>query len=179
MLDLLTELRATDLTPPPESERRERYLQFQVGELSMLMPLQQLREVLSILPERILPVPDMSPLLLGLISWRSEAIWLLDLPFLLGGSPFPRGQQGRVSVLLAEGQDVTFSAASSKQGLMLGLLVNSVQTLLSFSSERILPLSLDVVNPAQKHLFEGYFLSEAGQPLLILDAQAIAQILPA
>ncbi|MFQ3614196.1 MAG: chemotaxis protein CheW [Cyanobacteriota bacterium] len=179
MLDLLTELRGSQLTPEREPERTERYLQFQVGQLSLLMSLQQLREVLSISPERILPVPDMSPLWLGLFSWRSEAMWLLDLPHLLGGSPFRRGEQGRASVLLAEGQDGSVSAPSGHQDLMFGLRVDSVQTLFSFPPERILPLSLDVVHPAQKHLFQGYFLSEAGQPLLILDAQAIAQSLPA
>ncbi|MCF2970493.1 chemotaxis protein CheW [Synechococcus sp. Nb3U1] len=177
MLDLLTELRGSQLVPERELERTERYLQFQVEDLSLLMPLQQLREVLPVSPERILPVPDMSPLLLGLISWRSEAIWLLDLPLLLGGSPFRRNEQGRASVLLAEGQDVAVSAPSSKQSLIFGLLVDSVQTLFAFPPERILPLSLEVVKPAQKHLFQGYYLSEAGQPLLILDAQAIAQTL--
>ncbi|NJO85737.1 MAG: hypothetical protein HC818_03045 [Synechococcaceae cyanobacterium RM1_1_27] len=179
MLDLLTELNGIAIAPDPQPELTQRYLQFQVGGISTLMPLGHLREVLSIAPERILPVPDMSPLLLGLISWRSEAIWLLDVPLLLGGSAFFSGGYGRASVLLAEAADPQSTSGSTSQKLLLGLLVGSVQTILSFPPERILPLSLEVVAPAQTHLFQGYLLSETGQPLLILDPQAIAQTLPA
>ncbi|MEN9223321.1 MAG: chemotaxis protein CheW [Thermostichus sp. BF3_bins_97] len=179
MLDLLTELSGTTLVPEPQLELTQRYLQFQVGGLAVLMPLGHLREVLSISPDRILPVPEMPPLLLGLISWRSEAIWLLDVPRLLGGSPFTTRGQGRAGVLLVETADPQTGPNFTAKKLILGLLVDSVQTILSFPPERILPLSLEVVDPALKYLFQGYLLSESGQPLLILNPQTIVQTLPA
>ncbi|MEN9252260.1 MAG: chemotaxis protein CheW [Thermostichales cyanobacterium BF4_bins_65] len=149
-----------------------RYLRFQLAHLALLIPLGCLREVLLVTPAQVLPVPDMPCQWLGLLGWRTQAIWLLDLGQVITGSP---GVQGRWSVLLTEIADPT----GSGEPLLLGLRVDSVQTIVSVVPERILPLALEVVEPRLQVLFQGYVLSESGQPLLIFNPQGISQVLPA
>ncbi len=88
-------LEALTLNPlPPET--RVRLLRFPLGtQESMLLPLEQITEILPINVTEILPIPEMPDCILGICNWRGEMLWLLDFnnfvgyPSLLQLQPMP------------------------------------------------------------------------------------------
>ncbi len=68
---------------PPET--RVRLLRFPLGsQNSMLLPLEQITEIIKIDVTEILPVPEMPSCLLGICNWRLEMLWLLDFNNFVG-----------------------------------------------------------------------------------------------
>lgn len=68
---------------PPET--RERLLRFLLGEQdSFLLPLRQIAAILSLGWREVLPVPEMPRAVVGICSWRSELLWLIDLNYFAG-----------------------------------------------------------------------------------------------
>lgn len=65
----------------------KKYLRFILGDrLITLLPLDNIREVVKISPQKVLAVPHSPDWLLGIYDWRGELIWLADLNRLLGFS---------------------------------------------------------------------------------------------
>ncbi|NWF60421.1 MAG: chemotaxis protein CheW [Fischerella sp.] len=68
---------------PPET--RARLLRFPLGvQDSMLLPLEQIAEILKIDVVEILPVPEMPNCVLGICNWRGEMLWLVDFNSFVG-----------------------------------------------------------------------------------------------
>lgn len=86
-LDFLTE-------EPLPIETGERLLRFPLGlEESMLLPLDQIAEILRVNAAEILPVPEMPSCVLGICNWRGTMLWLIDLNHLLGYPPLFQQRQ--------------------------------------------------------------------------------------
>ncbi len=76
---------STAETTPPEQQIGQRFLRFHLGtEDTALLSVNAVKEVLSVSGDKILPVPDVSPSVLGLHNWRGEMLWVVDLNDLLG-----------------------------------------------------------------------------------------------
>jgi len=62
---------------PPET--RQRLLRFPLGtQDSLLLPLEQITEILSLDRADILPIPEMPNCVMGICNWRGEMLWLVD-----------------------------------------------------------------------------------------------------
>lgn len=77
-------LEALILEPlPPDT--RVRLLRFPLGiQDSVLLPLEQIAEILQIDVTEILPIPEMPNCILGIGNWRGEMLWLLDFNNFVG-----------------------------------------------------------------------------------------------
>lgn len=99
-----------------ETPEGELHLRFHVpsGD-EFALPAIGIKEVLSPSPDRITPVPNVSPLLLGTLNVRGRVVWVADLGQFLGDGTPLNTDRPEVQVIAVEDQD-----------LMLGLAVDRI-----------------------------------------------------
>ncbi|MCA1904586.1 MAG: hypothetical protein CV045_07490 [Cyanobacteria bacterium M5B4] len=73
----------------------EQFLTLSLPEQRVMLPTQQLLEVLSLSADRLSAIPDTPPYTMGVTNWRGEVLWVLDLSALMGLEPLYR-QPGRL-----------------------------------------------------------------------------------
>lgn len=95
-----------------ESPEGELHLRFFVtsGE-EFALPASGIREVISSSPDRITPIPNVSPLLLGTLNVRGRVIWVADLGQFLGNSMPLSTDRAEISVIAVEDQDMMLGLA--------------------------------------------------------------------
>ncbi|MGF1537340.1 MAG: chemotaxis protein CheW [Elainellaceae cyanobacterium] len=70
---------------PPPPDTRQRLLRFRLTDQdSGLLVLEEIAEVLQIPPTGILTVPGVPDEVLGVLNWRGDMLWLVDLNMLTG-----------------------------------------------------------------------------------------------
>jgi positive phototaxis protein PixI len=84
----------------------------------MLLPTEQMVEVLSLRLEDVLPIPETSSLVVGVFNWRQQVVWLIDLPGLLGRSPLTQQSPGLLQrdVVVVNAQGQTFGLGIARVG---------------------------------------------------------------
>jgi twitching motility protein PilI len=99
-----------------ESPEGELHLRFYIASaIELALPAIGIREVISSPPDRITPIPNASPLLLGTINFRGRVIWVADLGQFLGDSTTLNTDRPDIPVIAVEDQDT-----------MLGLAVDQI-----------------------------------------------------
>ncbi|OLP17184.1 chemotaxis protein CheW [Leptolyngbya sp. 'hensonii'] len=99
-----------------ESPEGELHLRFYVASGNeFALPATGIKEVLSPSPDRITPIPNVSPLLLGTLNVRGQVIWVADLGQFLGDSNPLNTDRPEIPVIAVEDQD-----------MMLGLAVDRI-----------------------------------------------------
>lgn len=91
------------------------------------LPAEGIREVMQQESERITPMPNASPLLLGTINLRGEIIWVADLGQFLGYPNMLSAERGEIPVIAIEEQDMILGLAIQKLGAMQWLNVDDLQ----------------------------------------------------
>ena len=95
-----------------ESPEGELHLRFYIASGSeFALPATGIREVLSPSPDRITPVPNVSPLLLGTLNVRGRVVWVADLGQFLGDPAALNTDRTEVQVIAVEDQDVMLGLA--------------------------------------------------------------------
>ncbi|MBC7968959.1 MAG: chemotaxis protein CheW [Verrucomicrobia bacterium] len=95
-----------------ESPEGELHLRFYITSGSeFALPAMGIREVLSPSPDRITPVPNVSPLLLGTLNVRGRVVWVADLGQFLGDSTPLNTDKPEVQVIAVEDQDIMLGLA--------------------------------------------------------------------
>jgi purine-binding chemotaxis protein CheW len=97
----------------PEGELHLRFYISSGDEFAL--PATGIREVISPAPDRITPIPNVSPLLLGTLNVRGRVIWVADLGQFLGDSTPLSTDRPDIPVIAVEDQDA-----------MLGLAVDQI-----------------------------------------------------
>ncbi|MBW4563905.1 MAG: chemotaxis protein CheW [Mojavia pulchra JT2-VF2] len=147
----------------------QRFLRFPLnGKVNGLLPLADLRGVIQVALTEILPVPQVAEFLLGIMNWRGEAIWILDLAGLLGATHWCRRENVRNSgmAMLVQVQNQT-----------VGLLVEQVNTIEVYDSQERLGISASMLPTRLKSFLQGYFMDAQGSPLMLVDTHAVIQAL--
>ncbi|HEY9853778.1 MAG TPA: chemotaxis protein CheW [Leptolyngbyaceae cyanobacterium] len=99
-----------------ESPEGELHLRFYVASgTELALPATGIREVVSQAPDRITPIPNASPLLLGTLNFRGRVIWVADLGQFLGDQAPLNTDRPEIPVIAVEDQDT-----------MLGLAVDQI-----------------------------------------------------
>lgn len=99
-----------------ESPEGELHLRFYITPTTELaLPATGIKEVISQPPDRITPIPNASPLLLGTLNFRGRVIWVADLGQFLGESTSLNTDRPEIPVIAIEDQDT-----------MLGLAVDQI-----------------------------------------------------
>lgn len=91
------------------------------------LPAIGIREVLSHSPERITPIPNVSPLLLGTLNVRGRVIWVADLGQFLGENALLNTDRAEIPIVAVEDQDTILGLAVDGIGEMDWLDVDGLQ----------------------------------------------------
>jgi len=95
-----------------DSPEGELYLRFLTASKSQLaLPATGILEVVSPSPERITPIPNISPLLLGTLNMRGRVIWVADLGQFLGEETRLSLERFELPVIAVEDQDIRLGLA--------------------------------------------------------------------
>lgn len=138
-----------------EAPEGELHLRFYIssGE-EFALPAIGIREVLEYPPDRINPVPNVSPLILGTINVRGRVLWVGDLGQFLGAPPF--NVMSDVSIIAAE-----------HQGTVLGLAIERIGSMAWLSPQKLVPARS--VPDRMAPFVKGEWLLEDGSSLKLLD----------
>jgi purine-binding chemotaxis protein CheW len=77
-----------------------------------------IREVIELSPDKITPIPNVSPLLLGTLNLRGRVIWVADLGQFLGGTTALNTDRAEIPVIAIEEQDTIVGLAVDEIGGM-------------------------------------------------------------
>ena len=127
------------------------------------LPASGVREVMSVYFDRITPIPNASPFLLGTYNWRGQVIWVADLGQFLGDRVLVNTDRNEVSVLIVEEQE-----------LVMGFAVRAVANTEWLDLDRM--LAADLSDPAVMSGFiKGVYPTTDADapPLRLLDRVAI------
>lgn len=95
-----------------ESPEGELHLRFYVSSGNeFALPATGIREVISPSPDRITPIPNVSPLLLGTLNVRGRVIWVADLGQFLGDPNPLNTDRPEIPVIAVEDQDTMLGLA--------------------------------------------------------------------
>lgn len=111
-----------------ESPEGELHLRFFVtsGE-EFALPATGIKEVIALPPDRITPIPNVSPLLLGTLNVRGRVIWVADLGQFLGDSSALSTDRPEIAVIAVEDQDAMLGLAVDRIVGMDWLNIDEIQ----------------------------------------------------
>ncbi|MGB2925892.1 MAG: chemotaxis protein CheW [Limnothrix sp.] len=158
--------------PPPfgsdiqklESPEGELHLRFVIPSgMAFAIPAAGIREVMQQPPERITPIPNVSPLLLGTINLRGQIIWVADLGQFLGDPTPLRTDRAEIPVIAIEDQDT-----------LLGLAISEMQGMRWLPPEK-LQIQLNNVPDSMAPFIKGGWLPDEDEDVVwhLLDHVAI------
>ena len=158
-----------------DSRQIRKFLQFQLGNSEKtyqsaakgdiaLLDAEVVTEVITISADDILPVPQMFYCVLGIYSWRSEIMWIVDLENLLGYPP-PLSDEGGKRELLV--MVVQF------QGQSIGLVVSGIDNLIELDLQQFKPSSPELFSEDVLPFLQGYFTSKNNDIIMLIDAEEI------
>jgi positive phototaxis protein PixI len=130
------------------------------SDVHALLSLGSLQGVVEIQPQEILPVPQMSACLLGIINWRGKSTWVADLTYLMGGSYLIPTPQSKVLMVQSGANTI-------------GLLVDRTLSVVNYNSTLALPLDEGIFPTPMRSLLSGYFLDDQHQMWVLLDLPQI------
>ena len=113
---------------PLENPEGELHLRFYLasGE-ACAFPATGIAEVMQQTPDRIAPIPNASPLLLGTINLRGRVIWVADLGQFLGDSGVLKTDRPTIPVIAIEDREQVLGLAISSIGEMDWLNVEQLE----------------------------------------------------
>jgi twitching motility protein PilI len=86
-----------------DTNQGELYLRFTVPSGNeFALPASGVREVVATVWEKITPIPNVSPFLLGTFNWRGLVIWIADLGQFLGDQVVVNTDRHELSLLIVE-----------------------------------------------------------------------------
>lgn len=136
------------------------FLQFQLDDLNnAAVPMLQTQEAIILPAGRVSVIPNLPSAVLGLFNRRSNLIWLIDLPKILGLKPLDRHTHSYDVILLKVGQ------------ASLAVAVKSIQGVIRFKKEEIIS-PIGNVNSAFVPYLSGWILQER-ELILVLDPELI------
>ncbi|TYQ29906.1 chemotaxis protein CheW [Pseudanabaena sp. UWO310] len=151
----------------------EQFLSFSlVKEQQALLPTHQLIEIVRISLSQITAIAGLAPYVMGIYNWRGDVIWAVDLASLLGYTPLYAQESTQEKF-----QDRYHIVFLRSQGNAIGLVVSNVGQMIRCDRAKIQTSSHAFTSPATKQACQGYWLSASGETFLVLDGNAIAQVI--
>ena len=162
------------------SKVSEQFLRFHLmPDMTALLPIQQVTEVLTIPNGQIVPIFHMPPWVMRVYNWRGEILWMVDLGYLVGLTPWHQqpnsGSAYKAVVLKTRSNSATSTNVKSQ---MLGLIVNRVEDIEWCNPDSIQSPPSSTVTPELVPFLRGYCLKSDGEILVVMDGQAIIAVMP-
>ncbi|MEA5508454.1 chemotaxis protein CheW [Crocosphaera sp. UHCC 0190] len=163
-----------------ERNQLEQFLRFHlVPDTTLLLPVSQLTEVLSIPLGQIVPIPQMPPWVMGVYNWRGEILWMVDLGALLGLTPHARQTQVTPIYRAIVLQSVADSSTVAKvHRQLLGVVVSRVEDIEWCNPSEIQSPTGASVTANLAPFLRGYWLQPQGDMLMVLDGESILAAMP-
>ena len=147
----------------PEGEMHLRF--FLQSGVEMALPAIAIREVTEPSPDRITPVPNVSPLLLGTLNIRGQVIWVADLGQFLGDTAPLLTDRADIPVIAIEDQERMLGLAVAKIAKMDWLDLEQLKPAIAAADE-----NFETVKP---FLRGEWHVGEGPAALRLLDHGAI------
>jgi len=162
------------------STASEQFLRFYLfPNTNVLLPIQQLTEVLTISRDQIVPIFHLPPWVMGVYNWRGEILWMVDLGHLAGLTPWhqqPISASSYTAVVLQARSNSATPGDTKSQ--MLGLVVNRVEDIEWCDPDLLQSPLSSTVTPELARFLGGYWLKPNGDMLLLINGQAILAAMP-
>lgn len=78
------------------------------------LPATGIREVLSLVPDQITTIPNVSPLLIGVLNLRGQVVWVTDIGQFLGDAHPLQTDRAEIPIITIENQDVLVGLAVNR-----------------------------------------------------------------
>lgn len=168
---------ATTTLDSQNLDQLEQFLRFHlVPDTTLLLPVAQLTEVITIPVGQIVPIPQMPPWVMGVYNWRGEILWIMDLGALLGLTPWH--QQPQVTPIYRTIVLHSGIASRKAQRQHLGAVVSTVDDIEWCNPDEIQSPHGAVVSSSLATFLRGYWLPPRQEMLVVLDAEAIFAAMP-
>lgn len=159
----------------------KQFLRFQLfPDTIALLPVTEMIEVLTIPVGQIVPIPNMSPWVMGVYNWRGEILWNLDLGNLIGLTPLhqqPMTRSHYTAIVLVGSQQQSNNKGQNNSQFtgrkVLGLVVDKVEDMEWCSPEVIESPPQSAITPELAPFLRGYWMKPGGEMLLVLAGEAI------
>jgi positive phototaxis protein PixI len=146
------------------SDEAQRFLGFTIGDsLQALIPLANLQATIKISLAEILPVPQMSSSLLGIINYGGKATWVVDLAHLMGGACYHQSAE------VATGMGMLFQV----QNETVALLIDRVGTIETYDSQQCLAIGEAMFTDRIRSFLSGYFIDPQSQSRVVVDLHQV------
>ncbi|ACB53542.1 putative CheW-like protein [Crocosphaera subtropica ATCC 51142] len=169
---------ATTSLETQDRHQLEQFLRFRlIPDTTLLLPVSQLTEVITIPVGQIVPIPQMPSWVMGVYNWRGEILWMIDLGELLGLTPWQ--QQPQVTPIYRT--IVLHSGAISQNKAHrqhLGAVVSGVDDIEWCNPNDIQSPPGSTMTSNLAPFLRGYWLPPHGDMLVVLDGEAILAAMP-
>lgn len=156
--------RSSSASTQSANDEAQRFLGFTIGDsLSALIPLANLQATIKISAKEILPVPQMSSSLLGIINYGGKATWVVDLAHLMGGSAYHQSTE------IGTGMGMLFQV----QNETVALLIDRVGTIETYDPSQCLAIGEVMFTDRIRSFLSGYFIDTESQSRVIVDLQQV------
>lgn len=157
---------ASEAEPAVEPDL-QKFLRFRLQQDAVgLLPANAVTAIIQIPSDEILPAPQMHACVMGVYNWRSEMVWTIDLPHLLGyASTESQAEPTAKANLLV--------AIVKQQERVLGLVVPKVEDLIDLDTKQAHPPSAELFSGQSFPFLEGYFMSAEREILMLLKPDAV------
>lgn len=136
----------------------------------VLLPLEQLTEIISVESIEVLPIPEMPACVLGIGSWRGEMLWLVDFNQFVGYSSSIGSESFSETLTVLVIQSTAPQAITSKWQLMsVGIVVSQVQEIEQYDLQQLQSPAIGMFSPDLLPLVRG-ILPGCDDPVLDLEA---------
>ncbi len=155
------------------TKAQEQFLQLHlVSDTIALMPTKDLSEVLTFSAEQIMPMPHMSPWMMGTYNWRGEILWLLDLGYLVGLTPLYKQVLSSYTATVLQ-FPLSTKTLNNTNNQIVGLVVNQVGNIERCHPQSIKPSSFFAKDTKLEKFLRGYWLKSEQDILAVFDPDAI------
>ncbi|MDJ0897943.1 MAG: chemotaxis protein CheW [Xenococcus sp. MO_188.B8] len=163
-----------------QNRQEEQFLRFHIEpETKIMLPIEQVTEVLKIGVGKVVPIPQMPSWVMGVYNWRGEILWIVDLGHLIGLNPW---YQQEVNATNHTAVVLSYSNQShnnrNKSQISLGLIMTRVEDIEWCNPDGIQSPPASAITSALAPFLRGYWVKPDGQIILVLDGDAIITAMP-
>ncbi|AFZ37888.1 CheW protein [Stanieria cyanosphaera PCC 7437] len=166
----------SDSEAMPHQAKQQQFLKFYLEpDTKIMLPVEQITEVLKIDLIQIIPIPEMPAWVMGVHNWRGEILWMLDLGNLIGLNAWYEQENTTPNctaiVLSTKTTEQIKEQQSEKTSL--GLVVTRVEDIEWCNPDLVQSPPGAAITTEIAPFLRGYWLREDGEMILTLDGNAI------
>ena len=153
----------------------KQFLRFNLhSNTKVMLPIEQITEVLKIQFDRIVPIPQMPAWVMGVYNWRGDILWMVDLGHLIGLDPWHQKDPNRskhTAIVLSPNKEKKGTNKETK--IDLGLVISQVEDLEMCNIADIQVPPSSTVDSELAPFLQGYWLGLEGDMIMVLNGQKI------